>query len=295
MIYSYIYDIINVTNSKKEQCQLNAKELTSRNNPYIKEVAKLSDKKHRDTENKFCFEGKKLLEEAILSRAPIEAVLFTQRALNDDRSRLILEKAADICEMYLVTDEVYDKISFEKSPEGIFTVSNTLKNLHSLYSVYDIGNGFAEKLLILDGVRDPGNLGTVLRTASAFGIENVILSSDSADVYNPKTVRASMGAVFRIKTSRVSDLEACIKHLKENGIKVYSAALSDSAISLIDVKDTDKAVFVIGNEGSGIRQCVMDKCDGFVMIPMENGTESLNAASAAAIILWEQYRKSKQR
>ncbi len=268
------------------------KEITSRNNPYIKDLSKLSDKKYRELFGKFCFEGRKLLEEAIISHAPIEAVLFTKHAYDDERLRAVLDRAPKSAEMLLVTDEVYDKISFESSPEGIFTVSKTLDALHSPSIIYK-GSDPDERLLILDGIRDPGNLGTVLRTASAFGIQNVILSSDCADIYNPKTVRASMGAVFRIKTTRLSDIVSSITEMRKNGVKVYSAALSDSAVSLIEVQSADKAVFVIGNEGSGIRQDVMDATSGCVIIPMENGTESLNAASAATIILWEQYRQSK--
>ncbi len=265
---------------------MDIKNISSRNNPFIKDIAKLADKKYREHLGKFAFEGRKLLEEAIISSVPLESVLFTEKVLADPKIQPLLEKASLSAEMILVTNEVYEKISFEKSPEGVFSVAKALDKSHNLYIIYN-GSEFSERCVILDGVRDPGNLGTVLRTASAFGIKNVILSSDCADVYNPKTVRASMGAVFRIKTSRVSDLPSTIKCLRENGKKVYSAALSENAKDLMSVDNADNAVFVIGNEGSGIRADVMDATDGCVIIPMENGTESLNAASAATIILWE--------
>ncbi len=271
---------------------MNIKTITSRNNPYVKDIAKLSDKKFRDSEMKFCFEGRKLLAEALISRIPLEAIMFTEHALNDEKIRTVLEKASEYAEMYSVTQEVYDKLSFERSPEGVFTVAKALDTVHTACIIYEADRQ-NERSVILDGIRDPGNLGTVLRTASAFGVQKVILSSDCADVYNSKTVRASMGAVFRTKTVRVSDLPSTVTKIKAKGVCVYSTALSNNAKCLTDVPNADKAVFIIGNEGSGIRPEVMSASDECVIIPMENGTESLNAASAATIILWEQYRQTK--
>ncbi len=270
---------------------MTAKSITSRANPLVKEAVKLGDKKYRDELGKFCFEGRKLLREALSENIPLEYVMFTEQALSDEKIRPLLE-AANNTDMYIVSQEVYDKISHEKSPEGVFCVSKALDKLHNIYIIYK-GRDSICRTVILDGVRDPGNLGTVLRTASAFGIQNVILSSDCADVYNSKTVRASMGAVFRIKTSRVSNLPQTIAEFRKNGRKVYSAALSDNAVSLFEINDASKSVFVIGNEGSGIRHEVMEATDCCVIIPMDAGTESLNAASAATVILWEQYRQSK--
>ncbi len=271
---------------------MTVKNITSRANPLIKETVRLEDKKHREELGKFCFEGRKLLSEALSENIPIEYIMFTERALNDEKIRPLLEKASQRAEMYLVTDDVYGKISYEKSPEGVFCVSKALDKFHNLYIIYK-GSDLNCRTVILDGVRDPGNLGTVLRTASAFGIENVILSSDCADVYNSKAIRASMGAVFRIKTLRVENMPQTVAELRKGGVKVYSAALSENAVSLIDVKEAHKAIFIIGNEGSGIRENVINSTDGCVIIPMDTGTESLNAASAATVILWEQYRQSK--
>ncbi len=272
---------------------MTVKNITSRNNPLVKEAVKLGDKKHRDELGKFCFEGRKLLSEAVSENIPLEYVMFTERAQNDEKIIPLLERASECAEMYLITDEIYDKISHEKSPEGVFSVSKTLDKSHNLYIIYE-SNDLTCRTVILDGVRDPGNLGTVLRTASAFGIQNVIMSDDCADVYNSKTVRASMGAVFRIKTSRVNDLPKTVTEMRKKGVRVYSAALSDNAVSLTSLPEAAKAAFVIGNEGSGIRENVMNATDGCVIIPMEYGTESLNAASAATVILWEQYRQLNQ-
>lgn len=256
--------------------------ITSRNNDYIKEIAKLSDRKNRERSGKFCFEGRKLFEEAIKENLPLESVLITDDFLPEFEGKEYSFK------VFNVSREVYEKISFEKSPEGIFCVSKALDKLHILYIIYN-GRVLNAPFIILDGIRDPGNLGTILRTASAFGYENVILSDDCADVYNPKTIRASMGAVFRQKTSRVKDMPSTVKALRENGMKVYSAALDKNAVSLKNITADSSVAFIIGNEGNGIRREVIDASSGSVIIPMESSTESLNAASAATILLWEQY------
>ena len=261
--------------------------ITSRNNDYIKEIVKLSDKKNREKSGKFCFEGKKLFEEAIKEKLPLEAVLITDNLLSE------FEEKNYPFKVFSVSREVYEKISYEKSPEGIFCVSNTLDKLHILYIIYN-GRVSNAPLIILDGIRDPGNLGTILRTASAFGYENVIMSDDCADVYNPKTVRASMGAVFRQSTTRVKDLPETVKALKESGFTVYSAALDKNAVSVKNIVADSSVAFIIGNEGNGIRQEVINSSSGSVIIPMESSTESLNAASAATILLWEQYSAIKK-
>ena len=260
--------------------------ITSRSNDYIKEIVKLSDRKHREEKGKFCFEGRKLFEEAVKEGLPLEAVLVTEKHLPEFDGKNYPFK------VFSVSREVYEKISYEKSPEGIFCVSKALDKLHILYIIYK-GSVFNAPTVLLDGIRDPGNLGTILRTASAFGYENVIMSEDCADVYNPKTIRASMGAVFRQKTVRVRVLSDTVSALREGGYKIYSAALDKNAVSVKNIVADSSVAFIIGNEGNGIRQAVIDASDGTVIIPMESGTESLNAASAATILLWEQYSTLK--
>lgn len=262
------------------------KKITSRNNEYIKELAKLGDRKKRSESGKFAFEGRKLLSEAISFGAPIEAVLMTEKAISDFKGDLSQLPVIE------VSDEVYEKISFEKSPEGIFCVSKVLDKIHNLYIIYK-GSFLNERIFLLDGIRDPGNLGTMLRTAFAFGCNTVVMSSDCADVYNSKTVRASMGAVFKQKTVRVSDMASTVSALRDNGYTVLCAALDDNAASLTDIKTDEKTCFIVGNEGTGIRKEIISASNGTVIIPMEDGTESLNAASAATVLMWEQYRQRK--
>ena len=149
-------------------------------------------------------------------------------------------------------------------------------------------NGKAPKLLFLHEVRDPGNVGTILRTAAAFGIDCVLLSKDSADLYQPRTLRAAMGAIFRIPTLRVvGDGGEICRALREMGRNVYATALDASARPLGSFALSQTDCFVIGNEGHGLPASVIESATQSVYIPMEEGSESLNAAIAATLCIWE--------
>jgi len=266
---------------------MNKEYITSRANPYIKELALLSDRKHRQSSSRFFFEGRKLFSEALENGVEFEAVLMTEDFFNKYK-----EKNYPFRHI-LVTEEVYSKISAEKSPEGVFCVAKTLDKLHKLNIIYS--SHLNESILILDGLRDPGNVGTVLRTAAAFGCNTVIMSADCAEVYNPKTVRASMGAVFRQKTVTVTNLAGTVSELIKNGKKVYCATLDENSVSLERMPITNEHCFVIGNEGNGIRKEIISASSGSVIIPMQPSAESLNASVAASVILWEQYKVMKNK
>jgi len=257
--------------------------ITSRNNPLVVETAKLKDKKYRENKKSFLFEGIKLTREAISSGVEIEHIFLTEKCA---------EKYPDIAKYnncILISDSVCQKLSENSAPEGIICTAKYLDSLHKEYDeTADVR--FENVGLILSSIQDPGNLGTIARTSAAFGKMTLIISSDSADIYNQKTLRASMGAMFRISTYRTNDLSKTIEHIKKNGYPVYATALTDNAVSLKDTKDVKKSCFVMGNEGHGLDQKVIDSCSGTVIIPMEEGAESLNVSSAASVILWETYR-----
>lgn len=149
-----------------------------------------------------------------------------------------------------------------------------------------------ERLLIAESLRDPGNLGTVIRSAYSLGIDTLILTDDCADIYNPRTVRAAMGAVFKLPTLTVARdrLPAYIESLRLQGRKVYAAALSDNSVGISDIALRRGDCFVIGNEGHGLSEKCINACTSSVIIPMREGAESLNAAAAAAICIWETVR-----
>ena len=145
-----------------------------------------------------------------------------------------------------------------------------------------------ERALSLYSLRDPGNLGAVIRSAAAFGVRHIIISADSADVYNPKTVRAAMGTMFGVKISVVSDFVSFIEAAKANGRSVYAAELTDGAKSVKDIVLSSDDIFIIGNEGHGIPREISSVCTGSVYIPISDGVESLNASVAASVFMWEQ-------
>ncbi len=264
--------------------------ITSRANPQLVKVGKLADKKHRDAARLFRFDGIKLFCEAVKCGAEIEQVFVRESAKERVVSSLeghpeIAENLGRVGPFILLGDSAFDKISCEKSPEGIICVSKYVDNFKKTDKIE--GKDVSGKALILESVRDPGNLGTILRCADAFGIDHVILSSDCADVFSPKTLRGAMGAVFRKNMTVCSDLCSSIKALKADGRRVFATALHRDSLKLGDFELKSTDVFVIGNEGHGISSDLISACVETVFIPMCGGAESLNAGVAASICMWE--------
>ena len=270
------------------------KTITSRSNPRIVEAAKLQEKKHRTRSGRFFFEGHKLFSEARAAHIPIECVIAEEHAF-DKYPDLFADPTFEIL---TVPQSVYEKITAEQAPQGIFCIAQFLDNLKFYHTNETTGSHLGsiipskgpEKILICDGLRDPGNLGTVIRTANALGFDRLILSADCADVYNPKTVRAAMGALFRLDMTVTDDIPAAIGVMREAGYDVRAAALTEEATPLGEYRVTDRTVFVIGNEGHGLSEETVAACSGSVIIPMAEGAESLNAAIAASLLMWERTR-----
>ena len=266
--------------------------ISSRNNPLVIRIGKLEDKKHRENERLFRFDGVKLLCEAIEFGAEIEYILVREDAYNriigylDDHfsERDVHCSGA----LVILSGSAFEKLSSEKSPEGVITVAKYIDKFHKIGKIEKDGIFSGdEKVLALEAIRDPGNMGTILRSAAAFGIKRVVLSTDCADVYNMKTLRAAMGAIFKVETVRVPDIKEAVLTLRGLGRRAFAAALDKDALKLgaFDLKKTD--VFLIGNEGHGLSAGAICAADKSVFIPMAEGTESLNAAIAASVCLWE--------
>lgn len=149
------------------------------------------------------------------------------------------------------------------------------------------------RTLCLCAVRDPANLGAIVRSAAAFGVKSLLLSADCADVYHPKTLRAAMGNLFRLSVYIVEDLPASLQTLKAAGRRVFAAELRPGALPLLSLPVRKEDVFIIGNEGHGIPREVSDAADSSVYIPIEENVESLNASVAASVLLWEQARTAE--
>ncbi|MBR5322263.1 MAG: RNA methyltransferase [Clostridia bacterium] len=257
--------------------------ITSRNNNLVIETAKLKDRKQREKMRTFLFEGIKLTREAIMQGVEITHIFLTEKCAEK------YPDLADRKEAVVISDSVCEKLSENNAPEGIICTARYLDNLHKEYTAADTID-LKDSCLILSTIQDPGNLGTIARTSAAFGKKTLILSSDCADIYNQKTIRASMGAMFRTTTYRTSDLCKTINDIRKRGQEVYATALTEKALPLSSVKNPKNSCFVMGNEGHGLSDEVIYSCTGTVIIPMEKDAESLNVSSAASVILWEAYR-----
>ena len=255
--------------------------IKSKENKTIKYIGKLiSSTKFRREEQLFVVEGVRLCEETLKNECCVEYLLFSESALskyNDIISKLKTKSKKNLC----LDDRAFSALSDTKTPQGVMCVVKTLdKNTH-----FDkiIQNGI---VLALDCIQDPSNLGTILRSADALGISGVVLSHDCCDIYSPKVVRGSMGAVFRIPFCITDNLESFIDEFNSFGTS-YACVLDESAVVLNDVNFNKPVLSVIGNEGNGISKPVIDICTHKLYIPMKNNAESLNAAVAASIIMWE--------
>lgn len=280
---------------------LKVKEIvTSRQNPTVKRICSLLEKKNRRAEGLFRFDGVKLFGEALEAGLKVRYLVLRENISPEIEA--LVSKTIDSGRLahdavFMVSEGVFGKMSEERSPEGVITVAELISERHVTYeaervSGYSIPAG--ERILIAEALRDPGNLGTVIRSCAALGIDRLILSDDCADLYNPKTVRAAMGGLFRSNIDIVpaKAMAEVIKSLRASGRRVYATALHSEAyeIGKLELKRGD--CFVIGNEGHGLSAETVNACDACALIPMREGSESLNAAAAAAICIWETVRVS---
>ena len=268
--------------------------IRSRQNKNIVELCKLTDRKAREATKTFRFDGIKLLEEAIKNDVEICAVFLAssaqERVLNGLCASFgkLYEDKIEKC--FVVADDIFDKISEEKSPEGVITIAKYIDKLQKNATIYNsvhFSEMKNEHIVLLESVRDPSNVGAIIRSAAAIGVDRLILSSDCADIYHPRAVRASMGTLFNQRIDRVGDLAATVAELRESGRRVFAAALDDRALSLGRFEILAGDAVVIGNEGHGLSAGVIAACSDSVIIPMSERAESFNAAVAASILMWE--------
>lgn len=265
----------------------NVTEITSKTNSTIVKIGKLENKKYRNEEKLFVCNGIKLFREAVKFNTKIQYIVINNSSVFEDEViELIKNEQNKGVNILCVSEAVFDKLSEEKSPQGIITVCKFFENKHTFSNITekDYSN---EKIMLFESIRDPGNIGTILRNAAAFGIDRIILSSDCADIYSSKVIRAAMGAVFKVNIDIVSDIEDAIQILKKCGKRVLGAALNSDSLVLNNIELSTQDAVIIGNEGHGLSKNVLSLCDNTLFIPMCENTESLNAAIATAIIMWE--------
>lgn len=257
------------------------KRISAKDNPLIKHINKLiKSAKYRAQSGEFVAEGVRLCEDALLSGCEIISLVVSDSAA-EHYTEIISQLEAKALSSTVVPDALFSKLSDTKSPQGVLCVIKALDNPTLFDKIKDNG-----KFLALDNIQDPSNLGTILRTAEAVGIDGVIMSSDCCDIYSPKVVRGSMGAVFRLPYTVVDSIaEFLVEHSE---IESYAAVVTLDAEKISDIDFNNKlSCVVIGNEGNGLKQSTIDACDHSFTIPMKGRAESLNASVAAGIIMWE--------
>lgn len=263
--------------------------ITSKANSTIVKIAKLSNKKYRNEYKLFVCDGVKLFLEAMEFGAEIEYIILKNEVDFDEKIISKIQKCqSNGAKILCVSEQVFDKLTDESAPQGIITVCAYHTRLHRLLTNVENVDS-EEKIMMLESIRDPGNMGTIIRNAVAFGIDRLILSSDCVDIYSSKVLRATMGAIFKIKIDIVDDFVGSIKNIKKNKA-VLGAALGKKSLVLGEKELSKNDVVVIGNEGHGLSSDVLDTVSDTIFIPMAENTESLNAAMASVIFMWELYK-----
>lgn len=256
-------------------------QITSKDNRWIKEYVKLSSSKsYRDKQALFAVESVKLIAEAWNNAQSFEMVFVTQTCF--EKYAHELEKLFQSVKYSIITEEISKKMTEVHSPQGIYAICQKQEKQLTLDEICQSG-----KYILLVDLQDTGNVGSIIRTAEAVGIDGVIMTAKSCDLYNPKVIRGSMGSVFRTRFMITEDCEALLKILQAKHVTTYASVVGQSAVSLQQVKFEDTAVLLIGNEGNGLDLSVQALCSEKITIEMAGNTESLNASMAACILMWE--------
>ena len=243
----------------------------------FKDIKKLSLKKFRDQSGLFMAEGLKVVSEALLSEFLVQEIIIESSLLKDDNFQKIIKKAQNKnIKIYSSTLKQAEMLSADKTAPGVFAV---LKKEN--FNLNDLDQ--SESVLILDQLNDPGNIGTIIRTALWFGVKNIVLTKDSADLYNAKTVRASMGAIFSVKVSQDVVIKDLLKFLEKNKYKKYS--LTAKGKDIRKIKLPAKAAYILGSESHGVDKELLNNCDDELGIK-GSGIDSLNVAISAGILLY---------
>ena len=262
--------------------------IESAQNAQLKRIKKLlQSKKERDLAGRFVVEGPRMVRE-------IPAELLDRVCVSRSYAGKLPEDLS--YPVTVVADELFEKLSDTKTPQGILAVVKT--PVYDYKKLTEAGGGLhgtgawseAPLFLLLDDIQDPGNMGTILRSAEGAGVTAVIYGHTCADLFQPKAVRSSMGSILRVPAVKSRDMEKTVKELKQDGIRIFASELQGS-VRLYESDLTGPSAILIGNEGKGLPQSLIDLCDRRLMIPMEGKVESLNAAMAATLIIYEAYRQ----
>ena len=259
--------------------------ITSTSNPRIRQLIALQEKaKKRREENCFLAEGIKMLREA--PESWIREIFLTNEALY----KLQKEEAETFQKINrtgyeLLSDEVMKRASDTQTPQGVITVLD-----RPSYEPDELLADSEGTFLLLENLQDPGNLGTIVRTGEGAGVRGIIMTADTVDIFNPKTIRSTMGSVYRVPVIYVETLTEVVEKMKEKNIPVYAAHLKGQK-NYYEFDYRKGCAFLIGNEGKGLKKETADLADDYLKIPMQGQVESLNAAIAASVLMYEAYRQ----
>ena len=262
--------------------------ITSNSNARVKQLMTWQKKrKVREEDGIYIVEGLRMFVEAPQDK--VREVYVSESFYKKKREELQLDTWGKKLE--ILSDSVYGHVSDTRTPQGVLVVME--QTTYLLEQLLQEKDGEKPLLMVLDNLQDPGNLGTILRAGEAAGVTGVILSSDCVDIYNPKVIRSTMGSVFRMPFLYVDDLPQTVKQLKENGIHTYAAHLKGKH-SYEEEDYVRGTAFLIGNEGNGLRDEVAEEAEIYIKIPMCGEVESLNAAIAASVLMFEAARQRRQ-
>lgn len=253
--------------------------ISSKENEIIKHIKKLNEKKYRDEKKQYIIEGIKIVEEAIKENAQIEEIILCEENIKEIPKDLI-SKIANYKAIY-VTEKIYKILTQVVNPQGIIAI---IKKEEKTEIKYD-----EDIIVVLDDIQDPGNLGTILRTVDSIGLRQIIVSKGTADAYNPKVVRSTMGAIFRVNVIERENIKEAIKEMKQNQYQLVVTSLQTEK-EIYDI-NYNKKIIVMGNEANGVSKEIQDIADEKVKIPMLGKTESLNVSIATGVVLYEYVRQ----
>lgn len=258
------------------------KEITSADNQSVKLIKKLAQKKYREETGLFPVEGLRSCELAASSPFQIESFWLSASFAEHHKAKNAFWKSFPC---YCVSDKLFRTLSDTDSPQGILCIAKTAP-------AFEEANG--ERYLYLDSVRDPGNVGTIIRTADALGFDGIFFSEGCADFYSPKVIRSAMGSFFSVET-KTDCHYSVLNTLQKEGFQIIASALTDNSVNLYHAHWGEKLVFVLGNEANGVREEILRLADLTVKIPMHGSAESFNVSIAAALMMGEAARRKYEK
>ena len=265
---------------RKQEGEALTELIQSRDNPKIREYCKLNQgKQARRKLGKFTLEGKRIVLEALRSGVKADYALIGAGSENDPELQQALEEKAIL--VYSVSEAVEKRIAETSGPQGVYLVCQAIEPCapEALYR--------AKKLLCLYDIQDPGNLGTMIRSADAFGFDGIVLSRNSCDLFSPKVLRSTMGSVFHLPYYIAEDMETFEREMQAHGRASAAAVVSDAELAVGYCNLPEIHLLYIGNEGNGLPEAFAKQCTYRVTLPMKGKAESLNAAMAASVLMWE--------